>query len=48
MASARAIFSLKSENAVTCNLTWVGILVAQKQSGALGLRGKTEALEFTT
>jgi len=29
-------FHLKSENAVTCNLTWVGILVAQKQSGALG------------
>ena len=36
MAGARAIFSLKSENAVTCNLTWVGFLVAQKQSGALG------------
>jgi hypothetical protein len=48
MASARAIFSFKIRKCRNLLITWVGILVAQKQSGALGWCGKAEALENPT
>jgi hypothetical protein len=46
MASARAIFSFKIRKCLNLLTTWVGFLVVQKQSGALGLRWKTKALEI--
>jgi len=36
MAGARAIFSFKIRKCRNLQLTWVGFLVAQKQSGTLG------------
>jgi len=39
MAGARAIFSFKIRKCRKLLITWVGFLVAQKQSGALGWRG---------
>jgi len=39
MAGARAIFSFKIRKCRDLLMTWVGFLVAQKQSGAPGWRG---------
>lgn len=45
-AGIHQLFSFKIRKYLNLQLTEVGILVAQKQRGALSLHGKTEALEL--